>query len=573
MATLQLRPGDAIDGYTIVRYLGKGSTSLVYEVQDKSASSCALKIFAPDHKLSNYTKDLFLMEYNATLGIEHPNVLSNIDVGVYMDRPYLVMTICEDNLFSFIKQLVDSNDKVSEKYIALIINHICRGLLEINNKGLIHNDIKPANILIKTQPSLTFVLSDFGISAKFRKTMLKETMIAENIYSGITPNYAAPERFKGRASQKSDIFSLGVILYEIIYGNLPLEDTEFAPGQGLDNGRDFTFPKREFSNRITKILKACLSLDLSERPSSNQLVKWTDYYVVNEYWPADVDALFEDSPNEHWVEESKKRYKASGGGRSQDSGSPFSHPSSYNSNSSPKNHSLSHSPRASSSSFESASFENKVGKRASDFQNPPIRKKTKRGLFSKFTFKKKSKGITAPKVNLKSPKAGLRKPRAPRVNRGLFSKVMRWRRLIRNPKLMIMPLLMLVPAAYLFVPALRGTLRMGNKVNRMIPKSKTSTDTKIIQCGNEMYGLESKSGDLLIPCVYDELSYFVKVGKDNAVGIYQTDGKCGFIDIKNTITQTYTVCKFIDESTGYASWTNEYGTQREARINFLDRFR
>ena len=503
MATLQLRPGDAVDGYTILRYLGKGSTSLVYEVSDKLSTSFALKIFAPDHKLSSYTKELFFMEYNATLGISHPNVLSNVDVGVYRDRPYLVMNICEDNLLSFIKQLIESKDKVSEKYVALIINHICRGLLEINNKGLIHNDIKPANILIKTTPSLTFVLSDFGISAKFRKTMLKETMIAENIYSGITPNYAAPERFKGRASQKSDIFSLGVMLYEIVYGNLPLEDTEFAPGQGLDNGKSFTFPKREFSNRIIKILKACLSLDLSERPSSKQLVKWTDDYIVNEYWPAEIESLSGDQPTQHWVEKSKQEYKSNG-------------PPNLISRSLPQSLShKSHSHRQESGSSSSSPFSSSHDFSASS--NPPIRNNSNRGILSRFSIKKKSKRVKTSKKSLNTPKVNIRKPKSPKINKGLFSKIMRWRRLIRNPKLLIMPLLMLLPAAYLFMPALRGTLRMSKKVNHVMPKSKFSSETKIIKCGNNMYGVESIDGELLIPCVYEHISEFVKVGKNNAV--------------------------------------------------------
>ena len=75
------------------------------------------------------------------------------------------------------------------------------------------------------------------------------------------------------------------------------------------------------------------------------------------------------------------------------------------------------------------------------------------------------------------------------------------------------------------------------------------------------------------PCVYDDLYEFRRVGKDNSVGIFIIDGKCGFIDIRNQMTQTYAICKFEDENTAYASWTNEYGTLRETRIILTDRFR
>ena len=558
MATLQLRPRDKVDEYTVLRQLGRGSTSIVYEVTDKSNVSYALKIFAPDHKLSNYTKDLFFMEYNATLGISHPNVLSNVDVGAYEDRPYLIMDICEDNLFSFIEQLTKSNDKVSEKYLALIINHICRGLIEINNKGLIHNDIKPANILIKTQPSLVFVLSDFGISAKFRKTMLKETMIAENIYSGITPNYAAPERFKGRASQKSDIFSLGVILYEIIYGNLPLEDTEFAPGQGLDNNKHFSFPKRNYSNRVVKILKACLALDLSERPSPKNLVKWTDSYIVNQYWPHEVDSLAEDKqPSTHWVENSRNKYKAD----KRYGAFPSSAGSSPNS-SSPNDNAPDWSQR--SAHVSSHASDNKYKNEAKS--DRPRKRKSSIGFLAKLRQTKKPKYKKS-----KSVASGI-KSRRPRIDKNSISKVMRLRRLIRNPRLLIMPFIMMIPAAYFFMPALRSSLRMSNKVNRFIPKTEKGNDIKIIECGSK-YGMESGKGELIIPCVYDDLYDFRRVGKENSVGIFRVDDKCGFIDIRNQMTQTYTICKFEDDNTGYASWTNEYGTLRETRIILTDRFR
>ena len=101
------------------------------------------------------------------------------------------------------------------------MQQIGSGLAYLHEQGIIHQDVKPENILFNTfSDQVQYVLTDFGISTKIKENIARMTMPRDQPYA-LTPAYASPEQFSGRQDFKSDVFSLGVLLFEMCEGRLP----------------------------------------------------------------------------------------------------------------------------------------------------------------------------------------------------------------------------------------------------------------------------------------------------------------------------------------------------------------
>ncbi len=217
------RVGEVFAGrYEIQGLLGRGGMGVVYRAHDRDLDDAvAIKTLRGEALSADPTLlDRFKQEIRLARRITHPNILRTHDLGETGGLRYLSMEFVRGLT---LKQLVEAGDILPTPVGLRIAKQICAGLAAAHEVGVIHRDIKPQNIIIEATGGLKIM--DFGIAR------LKEErgMTAEGTVVG-TPDYMSPEQARGIALDfRSDIYSTGVVLYEVFTGTLPFEgDTPLA---------------------------------------------------------------------------------------------------------------------------------------------------------------------------------------------------------------------------------------------------------------------------------------------------------------------------------------------------------
>src|ERR1044071_7112147 len=205
--------------YFVERELNQGGMSQVYFALDLRLQRQAVVIKILSHSLVQepYARKKFEQEVEALLRTDHPNVVRILDTGKFADgRPYIVMQYVDgDTLRSRI-----TNDGMDLKLAASILKQIGAALEHVHAKGIFHRDLKPENIMLKGD---SVVLVDFGIAK------VKDSQIAATTVGGASAGtlaYMSPEQLRGEEiTAASDIYSMGLIAYELVTGRRP-----FKPG-------------------------------------------------------------------------------------------------------------------------------------------------------------------------------------------------------------------------------------------------------------------------------------------------------------------------------------------------------
>jgi HAMP domain-containing protein len=217
------RPGEVLAGrYEIQGVLGRGGMGVVYRAHDRELDDAvAIKTLRSEALSADPSLlDRFKQEIRLARRITHPNILRTHDLGETGGLRYISMEFVKGLT---LKQLVDAGDILPTPVGLRIAKQICAGLAAAHEVGVIHRDIKPQNIII--EPTGGLKIMDFGIAR------LKEErgMTAEGTVVG-TPDYMSPEQARGvNLDFRSDIYSTGVVFYEIFTGTLPFEgDTPLA---------------------------------------------------------------------------------------------------------------------------------------------------------------------------------------------------------------------------------------------------------------------------------------------------------------------------------------------------------
>lgn len=207
----------AIPGYKILRKIGDGGMSSVYlAIQLSVGREVALKVLAPELRTDPEQGKKFFREANTCGTLSHPNIISLYDVGnegqfYYIAMDYLPGQSCADKI---------RHKKLPIDDALRIMSDIARALDYIHQNKVVHCDIKPDNILFRHDGSA--VLTDFGIAKKLENT----TTAASKIISG-TPYYMSPEQFQAKPLDgRSDIYSLGIVFYEMLTGTVPFKGKE-----------------------------------------------------------------------------------------------------------------------------------------------------------------------------------------------------------------------------------------------------------------------------------------------------------------------------------------------------------
>lgn len=263
--------------YKLLNRLGSGGFSVVWLAEDLyTRSKVAVKIFAPDKGLDENGLKQFQKEYVRTRGIKHPNLLvpEHFDIIQISNSPFLVLPYCSNGSLD---ARIREKGALSEKEIAQVLVEVCGGLAELHRKGILHQDIKPDNVLIDEEKK--YQLTDFGISRDMRSTLNKAT--ANQSY--LTVSYSAPERYLAKPVDTfaSDIFSVGVMLYELCTTHVPWDG---AGGMVLNAGAQIPSLPEPYSRRLNAIIELCLDPEHENRPTAEQLAVAGQTFLKDGFW-------------------------------------------------------------------------------------------------------------------------------------------------------------------------------------------------------------------------------------------------------------------------------------------------
>jgi serine/threonine-protein kinase ULK/ATG1 len=247
--------------------LGRGSYSKVYLGFTMSNEKCAIKIIS-SIGLNNSTREKLLDEAKILKRLNHLNIIKLYDIYEDVGEIYIIMEYCENTMLKIMDM------KLEEIKIKYYIKQLVDGLYYLQKKNIVHRDIKPANILLKND---IIKIADFGFAR-----MLNDSISMMDTICG-SPLYMAPEiLFKTKYSSKSDLWSVGVIIYQMIYHRHPYKNSksiiELIKKMEED---DIDFEETSISMECIDLLKDLLDLSPTRRMSWNEL--------KNHEWFIDAD--------------------------------------------------------------------------------------------------------------------------------------------------------------------------------------------------------------------------------------------------------------------------------------------
>jgi len=205
-----------IGPYQILEKIGQGGMGSVFKAYHQELDRfVALKVLHPAHQEDQNFIGRFQREARLVAKLEHPNIVPIYDFSRAENQPYLVMKYIEG---STLKHWL-AKGPLGFNEVTQIVNSVGSALAYAHQQGVLHRDIKPSNILIGTDG--TMYLADFGLARIVSAEA--STLSAESIVG--TPHYIAPEQATGRdaLTEKTDVYSFGVMLYEIIVGQIPFD--------------------------------------------------------------------------------------------------------------------------------------------------------------------------------------------------------------------------------------------------------------------------------------------------------------------------------------------------------------
>jgi serine/threonine protein kinase/Tfp pilus assembly protein PilF len=260
----ELTTGSTFAGrYQIIEELGQGGMGRVYKAADtKINEKVALKLIKPEIAKDKKTIERFSNELRLARKIRHKNVCGMFDLGEEKGTHFITMEfVSGEDLRSSIRRF---GQLPIGKSIS-ISKQICEGLVEAHRLGIVHRDLKSNNIMIDKEGNVRIM--DFGIA----RSLESKGITGAGVMIG-TPEYMSPEQVEGKeVDQRSDIYSLGVILYEMVTGRVPFEgDTPFTIGM-KHKGEIPQNPKElntQISDDLCSVILKCLEKDKDQRYQS-----------------------------------------------------------------------------------------------------------------------------------------------------------------------------------------------------------------------------------------------------------------------------------------------------------------
>lgn len=202
------------DRYRIIASVGSGGMANVYKATDeKTGNIVALKVLKEEHREDADFVRRFEREARAVLSLSHPNIVRSFDVGEDGDANYIVFEYVEGNT---LKDIIKDEGCLTPKQAVSVISQILDALEHAHSCGIIHRDVKPQNVMITNDGKA--MLTDFGIARDAASTT--RTFAGTNIIGSV--HYLSPEQARGdHVGPESDIYSCGIVLYEMLTGEVP----------------------------------------------------------------------------------------------------------------------------------------------------------------------------------------------------------------------------------------------------------------------------------------------------------------------------------------------------------------
>lgn len=256
--------------YRVLRKIGEGGMAVVHlAVDEKLGRDVAIKILRERYENHDEIRIRFQHEARAISSFDHPNILKIYDFSGEESRQLWIVTelIHGRNLAQILE--TTPSGWLHPAIAASIVREICRALASAHEHGVVHRDVKPENVMITHQG--TVKLMDFGIAKIQRITNMTQT----GIFMG-SPSYMSPEQVRGRdVDNRSDIYSLGVLFYELITGKLPFTGSSTADiAMRILNG-DFAHPRFIMAgtpDSLDQCIVQCMALSPENRPQSIEVV-------------------------------------------------------------------------------------------------------------------------------------------------------------------------------------------------------------------------------------------------------------------------------------------------------------
>ena len=259
-------PGHVLCGrYQVVERVGRGGSATVLRVIDRELEEeCALKVF----DLTGAEADLqrFKREVSLSRKIVHENVVKLYDIGSEAGHYFLTMELLEgEDLGSLIKRAMPQPPRA-----LALLSEACAGLQAAHARGVVHRDVKPANLFVQQAGPLKVM--DFGIAKPADATALTTT----GVFLG-TPQFVSPEQVRGRpVSAATDLYSLGVVMYLLFTGTLPFVDKDIYAllmKHATERPDAPTLRNPTIPPMLESLILSCLEKDPRRRPESADEVR------------------------------------------------------------------------------------------------------------------------------------------------------------------------------------------------------------------------------------------------------------------------------------------------------------
>jgi HAMP domain-containing protein len=209
--------------YQILERIGRGAMATVYKAYDPEINrTLALKFLQPDLCVDEEHRSRFVREAKAAGGLSHPNIVTVFDVGEIQGRPYIAMELLDGTPLS---EIMRPGAGMPIRDVVEIGIQLARALDYAHSKGVFHRDIKPSNIM-RLKDGNTIKVTDFGIARIDGGEDTQHTRVGTVLG---TPQYMSPEQAMGeKVDGRSDLFSVGVVLYQLLAGQAPFEATSIV---------------------------------------------------------------------------------------------------------------------------------------------------------------------------------------------------------------------------------------------------------------------------------------------------------------------------------------------------------
>jgi serine/threonine-protein kinase len=249
------------DRYRIIGLIGRGGMGEVYRADDlKLGQPVALKFLPKALADDPVRRERFYAEVRIARQVSHPNICRVYDIGELEGRHFLTMEFIDgEDLASLLKRIGNLHGTKALD----VARQLCAGMSAAHNKGVVHRDLKPANVMIDGRGHVR--ITDFGLAVAAGEE------VPTGDVSG-TPAYMAPEQFAGKGSSvQSDIYALGLVLYELYTGQRAFEAKSLAALRAKKEGAPPTAPSeiaRDIDPIVERVILRCIDKDPGQRPAS-----------------------------------------------------------------------------------------------------------------------------------------------------------------------------------------------------------------------------------------------------------------------------------------------------------------